>query len=575
MSDKITPKNLKTLIKLLSDYQRDTLHSPDEYLQHIFDKDEERIPVYVAEMFLKYKKHEQIFECLFEQFCTTFKIQNKDKMLVEILLYIIVFELTEDTFENICKIFKKQKKTLCLNLTEFITSEDFLLILTDVTSSIFDSEYTIINIVRPLVSRGNLLENLNQVCESYFKSKERVIPKPTTQAMSPRFTKVTRRKNTFRLVGTPAREPVLATFTRKPCPQSTYCEDEIIKRKLAEAQEKNKTEAMKLLEQARKQAFSCAQVKEKSKIILEEPKKLLKPRKLPKFKPVNVKNNATVLMREAALAAKSYEKETRRLEDMTNGSFDPKGYEALEAEERKRTEQENLQNIQKKHLQGLLTYEEALLAKQNLIELNKKKITDIKLEKEELYRKLDEWKRDEQMKMKALVEKSQNIEKAAREAEKKKVEEKHKFARSVEQETRQLLDKALVEKEAELNRKIDIIKELKTLQSFKFLHQKEFDPTETCNLGLLCEMSILELQERLYLLKLEVEEELEKKRMAVYAKRKQRQEMIKNAEQFVLQNRNNKEKTKKQEVKLEETPEIISLKNRIEEVRKLRLNAVK
>lgn len=46
----------------------------------------------------------------------------------------------------------------------------------------------------------------------------------------------------------------------------------------------------------------------------------------------------------------------------------------------------------------------------------------------------------------------------------------------------------------ELEKRMEIIKEIKALSSIKDLHVDKFDPTETKNLGLLCEMSLAEVR---------------------------------------------------------------------------------
>lgn len=93
----------------------------------------------------------------------------------------------------------------------------------------------------------------------------------------------------------------------------------------------------------------------------------------------------------------------------------------------------------------------------------------------------------------------------------------------------------------------------------------------------MCEMSIAELQERLGLVKMELKEELEKKRKSINESRKQRKDLLQCVQEFIEVNKserkiNKEKKLKKSDVKLEETEEIQAMKNKLSELRRQRLN---
>lgn len=66
-------------------------------------------------------------------------------------------------------------------------------------------------------------------------------------------------------------------------------------------------------------------------------------------------------------------------------------------------------------------------------------------------------------------------------------------AAEVTEESRQLKTQLLKQREEETQRKIKLIQEIKTIQSLRALPFKDFDPTESSGLGLLCEMSLAEV----------------------------------------------------------------------------------
>lgn len=53
----------------------------------------------------------------------------------------------------------------------------------------------------------------------------------------------------------------------------------------------------------------------------------------------------------------------------------------------------------------------------------------------------------------------------------------------IELESKKLLEESLAKQQEELNKRVELIKEIKALQSFKEAYRKEFDPTESPNLG--------------------------------------------------------------------------------------------
>lgn len=70
-----------------------------------------------------------------------------------------------------------------------------------------------------------------------------------------------------------------------------------------------------------------------------------------------------------------------------------------------------------------------------------------------------------------------------------------KFAKAAEinEESRQLKLILTKQKDEDAQRKIDLIQEIKTIQTLSSRKIKNYDPTESSGLGLLCEMSLTEV----------------------------------------------------------------------------------
>lgn len=473
----------------------------------------------------------------------------------------------------------KLRRSLAISILRLYNSEEYQILITEASCKVFDNDYVLNTIVTPLIKNMPLIEKLQR--DILSSVGEQMLPrkKPLTKPVSPKITKTVKKRVKDPLPVEPVEYK--STFKEIVIPTTTYREERNIKKKLQQAREVNRDAAIQLLQLANEKCFRVAGINKIVQPPPKPPKVTIKAKKVPKFKEIEIKHTAATQLRQASVYAKEQEKEIKELELLMSGTFDDTTFEKWEEQERQRKEQENIQEIERKHLQGVLTYEESILAKQNLIDSNKEKFCEFMEEKHLLYEKLDLWKKQEQEKARFLVEKTQIGERNARDAERRVIEEKYFSARQFDNENKKLLEEAMQRKQEELNRKIELIKELKALQAIKSHYVKEFDPTETANLGLECEMSIAELQERLSLLKLELKQELEEKRKTIVDKKKERKELLQNAQELVQYSKSLKvnthmeKKSKKCPVQLKETPEIAALKDKISEVRKLRMKDFK
>ncbi|GJQ67521.1 hypothetical protein Trydic_g8333 [Trypoxylus dichotomus] len=279
-------------------------------------------------------------------------------------------------------------------------------------------------------------------------------------------------------------------------------------------------------------------------------------------------------MREAAALVRCRENEIKKLQELLSGAFDSSKIGAIEEEFRKARQQQNLQDIERKHLEGLLTFEEAQLAKKRVLQVNKENMEKIKKEREQLMQELFDWKTMEREKIKKLVEKSHCIEKSAKEAEQKLLEEKQARAKLIDYESKKLLQEIHRRREEELADKVKLIQELKTLHqlysSNAKLSNKQFDPTDCPSFGFLCEMSIAELRERLNILKAEMQEELEERKKLIAEERKRKGHLIENMKEFISQSRTSNCKSVKTtltSIKMEETAEILALRAKLQQAK--------
>ncbi|XP_024226580.1 uncharacterized protein LOC100743995 isoform X2 [Bombus impatiens] len=243
--------------------------------------------------------------------------------------------------------------------------------------------------------------------------------------------------------------------------------------------------------------------------------------------PVEVKQTAASTLRECARVINMEEKEIKRLKALAEGGTDPASILKFQEERRQQQKEEELLKIQEKHLLALLSRENAFIAKQSLLNDVKAHAESVRKEKQELYDKLEKWRENHNREMMEIVVKCREVERASREAFNAMVDEKRQKAAEVTEESRQLKAQLVKQREEETGRKIKLIQEIKTLQSLRALPSiKDFDPTESSGLGLLCEMSLAELKERLFWTKMKLDEETKERKSVIYRERERQKNLI-------------------------------------------------
>ncbi|KFU91607.1 hypothetical protein M959_01446, partial [Chaetura pelagica] len=216
---------------------------------------------------------------------------------------------------------------------------------------------------------------------------------------------------------------------------------------------------------------------------------------------IPIKLNAAAILREGALYQQKMEQELKRVENLLQGAKDPSEFLEWQKQMRGKDLEEQLAEIECRRLQGKLSYEEALLAHQNVIQENKRKADLMREEKADLMHQYAEKRLQEQKEMRELVEQVVEGHKSAKQAKIKLKKYKQQIVQEVSEENRELLRQALEEEEEKLRKRYELIQQIRAIESLPSLRHKFVDLTETGGHGLICEMSIVELRERLALLR--------------------------------------------------------------------------
>lgn len=552
---------LNSLFKLYSDYRHTRVLSASEYITQIEQKT--KLSHEEISIFLDITKHAGFLQNLAEHFLETNFLKYVNSINVEVILFLLIFMLDE---ENLDILLERCLEMKCFYLCELIAAivpDNKQLVVCQIACKYFDNEYVLEQIIDPFL---NKIPNIIKLGRDYLQCHE-IKPLPVPKIKEFSFLKRFHKKKIFPPSNTPA---ISFKFRASVVPKSTYRsksrENQILKLK-----EENRKKAERLILQASQVPERLLKGRTTKQPELDERKvERFKRKPIPSFKTVEIKGNITTTLREASRVIKNQEEEVKKIDYLIKGGFNKDDMDQLEEQLRKEHELKQLEIIEKNHLKGLLSREEAILAKRKLLEANKQKMEQFKEEKIELLQILEQCREEQEQKTRLLVEKSQAIKHNAKKSERRLLERRQRDVQIQQQETREMLSEASAEKYKELRRKIDLIQEIKAIHQVR-CDIKEFDPTETPNLGLLCEMSIAELQERLALTKRQMQKELEEKRQAILKTKEQHRLMIENVKKLICENRIKKPKMPPKEVLVvEENSELMALRKQLEEKRRLR-----
>ncbi|NWI38349.1 CFA99 protein, partial [Picathartes gymnocephalus] len=241
---------------------------------------------------------------------------------------------------------------------------------------------------------------------------------------------------------------------------------------------------------------------------------------------IPIKLNTAAILREGALYQRKMEEELKRIENLQQGAGDPSEFLEWQKQMRGKDLEEQLAEIEYRRLQGKLSYEEAVLAHQKVIQENKKKADLLRQEKAELMHLYAEKHLQEQKEMKELVEHVMEGHKNVKQVKAKIQEYKQQIVQQVCEESGELLRQALEEEEDKNRKRYELIQQIRAIESTPSIRHKFVDLTDTGGHGLFGEMSIVELRERLALLKEAQKATEEEKRDQIIHEKQAKEQLI-------------------------------------------------
>ncbi|NXX87811.1 CFA99 protein, partial [Centropus bengalensis] len=408
-------------------------------------------------------------------------ISERDLYIV--ICYLAAFQLEELGLQQFTRIVKSLDAAKMLKFLRFFFNALYLNTwIKDEWSHFYDSLYVKETWIDPLLrwqpKVRKLIEQLTEKLSSHTTTVK------TLKVTQPKEFNLTVPK--ARAIPIPLPIPVLEK--RIPVPRSTYKPPKE-KKQLEEIKTKNRQKAKVSVTGSRfslsflLNCFFCNYIHSLSCQIDNIPFKL----------------NAAAILREGALYQRKMEEELKRIENLLQGARDPSEFLEWQKQMRGKDLEEQLAEIECRRLQGKLSREEAVLAHQNVFQEKKKKADLMREEKAELMHQYAEKRLQEQKGMRELVEQVVEGHKNAKQAKIKLQKYKQQIVQEFSEENQELLRQALEEEEEKLRKRYELIQQIRAIESFLSLRHKFVDLTETGGHGLFCEMSIVELRERLAL----------------------------------------------------------------------------
>ena len=237
-----------------------------------------------------------------------------------------------------------------------------------------------------------------------------------------------------------------------------------------------------------------------------------RPAKLPSGG-ATVKLNVAAVLREDSLYKKKQENEAAQIKAYEAELRDATEFHRWQTDMRKRDHQGRLEQVERIRMLAKLSADEAREAMEKQREDNNELASHIKAENSAMKKQRELEDEVQLMMNQRLVKEVAEVrDNAPREAEIKVLEERRAKGEALRDEKAALNEEKKRQEEKEQEEKEDRVRKLRALFEEKPTHVTVFDPTESIGLGLLDEMSLVEMKERLAINKVSEEEAIAQKR---------------------------------------------------------------
>ncbi|XP_006893717.1 PREDICTED: plectin-like [Elephantulus edwardii] len=536
---------VQTVVKQLSKY-RPQKDSPEQFLDTVSLDLQELSPIkraFILDVLSGCLEYQKLLRTVVDafyardgRFCLW-----ADYSLFEVICYLATFHVQELGFRLFRKIVCSQPRDKMHKFLRFFFNPINLCSwIKDEWSLVYETTHVKESWIDPLMRLQPEIQELLRELETASANQASVV-KAKTKVTEPKEFKLTVPRP--RAIPMPKRAPVLAK--PRPVPQSTY-QLPPERQQLERTKRYNRWLAEELLLNANLEELRCAMPRARRETPAEDSRKLRRqatPRiqkvsKLTFYKPnshMPVKLNAAAILREGALYQRQVERELQRVDSLVDGAGDFSEFLGWQKKMQAKDREEQLAAEECRRLHGKLSHEEAILARQNVLQENKHKAEQKKEEMVGLMQQCAERRLQEERALKEQVERVLEAEKNAKAAQTKLWKSRRQAAQEVLAESRELLQRSAQEASEQQRQRCELICQLRALERQPTRKEKLVDLTQIPGHRLEGEMSIVELRERLALLKEAQQRAQEEKRdQIIQGKRARSQELQDTTERIAL-----------------------------------------
>ena len=316
------------------------------------------------------------------------------------------------------------------------------------------------------------------------------------------------------------------------------------------------------------------EVENKIKSTLQFDNKYVQPMKDFSQYDADVKYNEAAIIREEYLIDKKNKEEEAALNKILIEKKDSKEFDRWQNEMKIKDNIIKMQEIEKRKLELELNREVASTYMQRRVQKNQLKAAEHKRQEMLNMKKKAEEKAEDIKNKKEVIKEIQKGQENAIKQKIQKAKDNQELYKNRKKEYNELNLIAQEEKKIYLDRRDDLIRQIRELEKLPIRRTTGFDPTETPGYGLLEEMSLVELRERLALQKRMLADEIKSKKEENKLRMQERADELVNKAQIIQENRDRLRNQKEIERKMKKDAKLAE-KERLRMAREKSLFEVK
>ncbi|CAH8527924.1 unnamed protein product [Dicrocoelium dendriticum] len=512
-------------------------------------------------------------------------------ILLPAIFYCILFGMEEYGRDTLAALLKLSNVELAKSVLEFTCSELFIDSVQSIWSKAYDEEFVTNELVHPFKRCREDIANYREVFLAELSgAHDRIEPRST--ATKP-----------FNLTQPKARaipvpEPILSKRLLHKVPASTHSEP-IEFRLLEEAKKRNRDSVEKLRLRSEREQPDCARSKPKylkNDQLCEDTEpfveRAFQARKVPdqRSEPAQVHLNTATILREWKLYADAEKSLRKRLAELEAGALDNFRYEQWKSEQNNAKSREQQLSEAERRLTSMLSHEAALEAIYKTQAVRRSMVELARKESKRCSEKILQMQEEKRIKARQQAQRVIQSRHLAHEATVSVYQKKKTSAKNLVEKSQKQLEKLKTELAKEKAEKRALVKRIRAAESAWLLEKsmgpKPVDLCSTPGHGLLGEMSVVELKERLAWLKQREEAAERDKRKFIIAKRQEAVESVAQLLECIshhraartlnlIEKRNGSGEFKSsQSDEVTNDPKVVALRKLIEEKRINRKNAM-